>query len=383
MSSFQGTKRVLFAALGTFVCSAICINAVAQSIDPNALKPFPPADVFSGTAHERGKAYGKLYKDRIRDLLNKEIYEAFIDNPFSKDELTQYAAECGVFTREKCPLIAAECEGIATGAGVTYEEIMLLNLDEELRLMVKKKKKPGHCTAVATSSSDSGDGHTYNGQTWDFSVRWAGKATMTEWQRKDGPSVLAYGYPGLPMGAGVNSEGIAVTWTSGGAKQTRHIGVPSYLLMGHFLAQPDINSIIREANRNMQAGIFTFVISDAKGKLANVEGTPEETAIEQPEGRLARAYFGTRKLTRSEPGKPVKLNPRCQAMYDLLRETSGKNDREMLQRYFTEREFPILQWKSPAAKTLDIMVFDSTDRKAYVTRGPDFHLEWREFAFTK
>ena len=95
---------------------------------------------------------------------------------------------------------------------------------------------------------------------------------MTEWQRKDGPSVLAYGYPGLPMGAGINSEGIAVTWTSGGAKQTRHIGVPSYLLLGHFLTQPDIDSVVREANRNLQAGIFTFVISDAKGNLAERRG---------------------------------------------------------------------------------------------------------------
>ena len=40
-----------------------------------------------------------------------------------------------------------------------------------------------------------------------------------------------------------------------------------------------------------------------------------------------------------------------------------------------------MQWKSPTAKTLDIMVFDSTARKAYLTRGPEFHLEWREFAF--
>jgi hypothetical protein len=373
----------LLSAACAILCSAMGVVVCAQSIDSNALKPFPPADVFSGTAHERGEAYGKLYKNRLHDLLNKEIYEPFTDNPFSKEALTQYAAECGAFTREKCPLIAAECEGIAQGAGVTYEEIMLLNLDEELRLMAKKKKKPGHCTAVATSPSDSGDGHTYNGQTWDFSVRWAGKATMTEWQRTDAPSVLAYGYPGLPMGAGVNSAGIAITWTSGGAKQTRHVGVPSYLLMGHFLAQPDIDSIIREANRNMHAGIFTFVISDAQGNLANVEGTPEETAIEQPEGRLARAYFGTRKLTRSPAGKPLKLNPRCQAMYDLLKQTSGQNDREMLQRYFTERDFSIVQWKSPKAKTIDIMVFDSTARKAYVTRGPEFHLEWREFTFTK
>jgi hypothetical protein len=372
----------LFAVVMTSVIAVIQLGGVVRGQTEQArVEAFAAADVVSGSARERGEAYGKIYHDRIREFLEQEIYDAFVGNPYSKEELAQYAAECGAVTREVCPLIAAECEGIAKGAGLTYDDIILINLHEELRHPAKKKKKPSHCTAVAVSPADSGDGHAYVGQTWDWMTSVAGKSQVVEWQRADGPSVLSYGFPGMPMGAGINSQGIAVCWTSATGNQTRHVGVPSFLMVGHLLAQPDLASAEREAKRNRHAGIFTFVLADAKGNLLNIEGVPGEIAVERPQERLARAYFGTRQMTHTPEGKPTKLHARCQAMYDLLARTAGKNDRETLQRYFTEREYPIVQWKSPLNKTIDIMVFDTTERKAYVTRGPDFRLEWREFGF--
>jgi hypothetical protein len=371
---------ILVTAVAANVALMTAVIAFADGVDKRAEQPFAAADVVTGTAHERGETYGKRHKDDIHEFLDREIYAAFLGKPYSKDEMLEYAKACGEVTREVSPLIAAECKGIATGAGLSYEEIILINLHEELHHM-PKKKNPGHCTGVAIAPSDSGDGHTYVGQTWDWMTSVAGKSSIVEWQRKDGPSVLSYGFPGMPMGAGINSNGIALCWTSGIGSQTRHPGVPSYLLIGHLLAQPDLESVIREANRNKQAGIFTFVVADADGNLLNIEGTPDEIAIERPKDRLARAYFGTRQMTRTKPGQPVQLYPRCQNMYNLLEKTTGKNDLKMLQHYFTEHEYEILQWESPRAKTIDIMVFDTTARTVHVTRGPDFHLEWREFGF--
>lgn len=375
----MATQRPVY--LSTFVLAVTtnaalisAVLAIAEGADQRAEQPFSAAAILTGTARERGEAYGRLYKVDIREFLNREIYAAFLGKPYSKQELLDYAKACGEVTREVCPLVAAECEGIATGAAMSYDEIILINLHEELHHF-PKKKLPGHCTGVAIAPSDSGDGHTYVGQTWDWMTSVAGKSSIVEWQRKDGPSVIPYGFPGMPMGAGINSNGIALCWTSGTGIQTLHAGVPSYLLIGHLLAQPDLDSVIREANRNKHAGIFTFVFADADGNLLNIEGTPGEVATERPKERLARAYFGTRQMTHAKPGEPVKLFPRCENMYNLLEKTTGKNDLQMLQRYFTEHEYEIVQWKSPKTKTIDIMVFDTAARTAHVTRGPDFHLE--------
>jgi hypothetical protein len=104
---------------------------------------------------------------------------------------------------------------------------------------------------------------------------------MTQWRRPEGVSVLAYGFPGMPMGAGVNSEGIALCWTSaalGDERQVSRVGIPSYVLIAHLLAQKNLDSVIREVRKNRHAGWFTFVLADGDGRLANIEGSPERIA---------------------------------------------------------------------------------------------------------
>ena len=54
----------------------------------------------------------------------------------------------------------------------------------------------------------------------------------------------------------------------------------------------------------------------------------------------------------------------------------------MIEKYFVSRDDGIMSWKSSTNKTIDVMLFDTTKRKAYVTRGPEYHMEWREFGFS-
>ena len=86
-------------------------------------------------------------------------------------------------------------------------------------------------------------------------------------------------------------------------------------------------------------------------------------------------------MTAPTPDAAAVLYPRCQQMYKLLEQTAGKNDRKTLEDYFLEPENEILGWKSPKNKSLDVMIFDTTTRKAYLTRGPEFHLSRAEFNF--
>jgi hypothetical protein len=52
-----------------------------------------------------------------------------------------------------------------------------------------------------------------------------------------------------------------------------------------------------------------------------------------------------------------------------------------LENYFLSPDDGILSWKNPNNKSIDVMIYDTTARKAYLTRGPEFQVEWREFAF--
>jgi hypothetical protein len=368
-------SHALSAAL--LLCTLVVI--ALGTFEQPAVLPFPMATVIEGQPRERGRAYGTMNREAIRDFLQNEIYAAFIGKPSSKEQLLEYAAACLKVVLEECPNVADEFQGIAEGAGLSFPEIILTNLHEELYHRTELPKQ-GHCTAVAVAPPDTGSRHTYVGQTWDWMQTVAGKSRVMEWRRPEGVSVLAYGFPGMPMGAGVNSAGLALCWTSaslGKKGQAPRVGIPSYLLIAHLLAQKDLERVVREARKNRHAGWFTFVMADGHGNLLNIEGSPDRIAIEPAQGRLARVDYGSREMTGVKTNERIPLQARCQHMYELLGESRGKNDLARLQDYFADRQHQINMGKA----TIDMMVFDTTARTAYLSRGSSYQLSWREFKF--
>jgi hypothetical protein len=372
--------RAAFGPMSLAVVSAIalCVPGPAQP-QAESVREFAPAGILEGSPKERGQAYGKQQRVAIRDFLEKEVYAAFAGKPATKQQMLQYASSCAKVVRAECPLVAEEFQGVAQGAGLSFDEIVLINLHEELYHRTELPQH-GHCTAVAVGPPDTGNKHTYVGQTWDWMQSVAGKSCVTEWRRGEGVSVLAYGFPGMPMGAGVNEAGIALCWTSAGLGvkgQRPRVGIPSYLLIAHLLAQKDLDSVLREARKDKHAGWFTFVLADGDGRLVNIEGSPERVVVEPAEGRLARVLYGSREMAGVSSGGEVAFHPRCQKMYDLLRASQGRMDLARLQAYFSEPKYEINVGKS----TIDMMVFDTTARAAYLSRGPSYKVSWREYVF--
>jgi|GEM_PF-1229144 len=376
LQSAGAGAALLAAGLPGQLCRATAAESTAA--ESSSTGEIPALSVIVGAPRQRGRAYGKAHQEAIRQFLDKEIYQAFIQKPAPKDGLLRYAAECGRVIREICPEIHEELEGVAEGAGLALEEATLITLHEELYHR-GDLPKVNHCTAVAVGPPDT-TGHTYVGQTWDWMQSVYGLSRMIEWRRTSGPSLLAYGYPGLWAGAGLNSAGLALCWTSASLGDNAlgvRVGLPSYVLLTHLLYQETLDDVVREAERDRHAGWFTFVMADGDGNLLNVEGSPKGIAIDRSKGRLARVLYGSRQMTGTPDGEPVKYHPRCQKMYDLLAKSAGQTDRQTLARYFSEPECGICVGKG----TIDMMIFDTTDRVAWLSRGPSYQVDWKEFRF--
>src|SRR5262249_33704457 len=183
------------------------------------------------------------------------------------------------------------------------EELVLIALHEEL---YHRGVLPSvdHCTALAAGPPETADGHTYVGQTWDWMTSVYGLSSMLLWQRTEGPSLLAYAYPGLWVGAGLNSAGIALCWTSAASQGIPgpRVGIPSYVLIAQMLYQDTLDGALSEARRAPQAGWFTFVLADGEGRLVNVEGSPKELGHEPGRGHMARGGYGSRLMSPTPPG---------------------------------------------------------------------------------
>jgi len=207
-----------------------------------------------------------------------------------------------------------------------------------------------------------------------------GLSSMVLWRRKEGPSVLGYGFPGLWIGAGLNDRGLALCWTSanlGDNSVGARVGVSSYLLLTHFLYQESLQAV-EEARRNRHAGWFTFVMADADGNLLNVEGSPTGLAVERGRRSMSRVSYGSREMTGTPPGKTVEKHARCRKIDALFEADSGRVDVARMQRYFSEPSCEI----SVGAGTIDMMVFDTTRRVAHLSRGPHYGTAWKPFHFS-
>jgi hypothetical protein len=337
----------------------------------------------AGNPRERGRQYGKQFATAIGEFLDREIVIPF-GNKVTRGDMLRYAGQCAKEIHAYSPEVFDELEGMAEGARMRLEEIVAITLHEEF---FHQGILPAaeHCTAIAAGPPDTDDNHTYVGQTWDWFVSLYGASRMLRWQRPEGPSVLAYAYPGLWIGAGLNSSGIALCWTSAEGKDIAgpRVGIPSYVVIAQMLYQPTMNDALEEARRAKHAGWFTFVLADAEGGLANVEGSPNELAVEEHSGHLARVLFGSRKMTGALEGQPVKYHPRCQKMYDLLGESKGRLNAVRLSELLSDRSICACDATivPRQVRTIDAMLFDTTTREALVTRGPIGSRPWKRFGF--
>ncbi|MCC6441845.1 MAG: hypothetical protein IT210_00145 [Armatimonadetes bacterium] len=334
--------------------------------------------VIAGSPRERGRRYGQRFRTAIQAFLDRELYQAFTVQPPGRESVLRYAEACHRAIERFSPEIAEEMEGMAEGAQIQIEEMALLTLHEELwhQGVLPEVTK---CTAFAAGPPDTVDGCAYVGQNWDWMPGVYGLSHVLLWQRSEGPSVLAYAYPGLWVSAGLNSAGVALCWTSGlglGIAGPR-IGIPSYVLIAQMLYQETLAAAIEEARRAQHAGWFTFLLADAEGTLVNVEGTPGALVIEAAQGHVARVYYGSRQMTDTPEGQAVAFHPQCQRMWDLLGREQGRLDRETLQGFFGDHASTICKHGS----TLDSMLFDCARREACISRGPGCSGRWQTFRF--
>ncbi|MFO0888073.1 MAG: C45 family peptidase [Isosphaeraceae bacterium] len=364
----------LAAGLGVVSCSS---TARAQSaVRPAA--PFGDAATIAGGPRERGRRYGRQFGDAIREFLDREIHRAFGGSAAHREDLLRYAGACAGVIRAECPVIADELEGMAEATGLRLEEHVLLTLHEEL---YHRGSLPpiSHCTAVAVGPPET-RGPCFVGQTWDWMESVAGLSSVLHWQREEGPSVLAYAFPGLWVGAGLNSAGLALCWTSaelGKPKQVPRVGLPAYVLIAHLLYQPTLDAAADAARRDRHAGWFTFVMADGSGRLLNIEGSPQGVACEEAAGRLVRVGFGSNRMTGADRNKAQPRHPRCDTMDALLDRSRGRTDLEELKQDFGDPKRRICVGRS----TLDMMIFDTTERTAHLSRGPEYGVAWREYRF--
>ncbi|MFD9716764.1 C45 family autoproteolytic acyltransferase/hydolase [Streptomyces sp. NPDC059076] len=212
-----------------------------------------------GTAHERGLQYGSAAKERV--LLSLEnyarVYAKFAD--LTWDEATALARTFVPAIEDFDPRYLQEMEGIAEGAGVTFDDVLALNLRTEILFSGKARKLaaaavvPGECTAFC----DLRGPEPVVGQNWDWIPFSHQTVVVLEAIPERGPRWVSVVEAGLLAKFGMNAAGVTVlTNALVSSLDVGTPGMPYHLLLRGLLEAESAEAaeqVLRAAPRSSSA----------------------------------------------------------------------------------------------------------------------------------
>ncbi len=237
-----------------------------------------PEIILSGNAFERGLQHGQQLGPQIKDFLNdhKARINSIREFPLSDEIIHSQVQLHAAVIEAELPEIAAELKGLASGAAISYEEAVFLQIRVELMSYGNQDLLEGDCSTVAIKPP----GHAaITGQTIDLPGNMTDLGCVFRIIPEDEtkPEILMYGFAGLLGYMGMNSNGLSININMVVSNDWQP-GVSPYLLVRHFLTLATTEQCLQELKRITRSSSRSFVISD-KTSLLNVEFTATQLRI--------------------------------------------------------------------------------------------------------
>jgi isopenicillin-N N-acyltransferase-like protein len=296
-----------------------------------------------------GVQHGRLLKEHIHALAGERYALA-----------VQHAADNGVrVTREAClrlahehlayhekyaPAVFEEFEGIANGAQISMEELLMANALTDFRDVLWQRLPapagmPG-CTAFGVRRGRTTDGVTYLGQNWDMHATAEPLLYVFRRQPEDGPTALTVSTAGCLSLIGINEVGIAACNNNLQPKDARP-GVMYLALIHEALRQTHFGAACRAVTDAYRSSGHNYLLADSDGAIADIETTAEHADEFQP----THPYYVHTNHYLSPRLKPLELDQdlrsshhRLNRLVTLLEQQPAITGPEHLQRLLSDQD---------------------------------------------
>jgi len=298
--------------------------------------PMPIVRVW-GNYREMGIKHGQ----QTKDLIQRAVRNAWTMLPtllgMSKSDVAQDLNEYGQKIKTLHAGFSSEMEGVANGAAVSYEDIVLFNSQYDLMIMRggEKALQSLLCSAFAawgdaTRSGELIGGHNDDGGRFTDQFLVLLDSTPSEGYRFLVPTV-----PGqLAYHTVVNSSGFGAFGNSlevGPRPDEAKIGVPMWAIF-RYLAQFESNvESALQYLRSVESGIsFSFLLLDKSGKAAIAHKAAGNFAVIRPTNEYL--YMTNHALTDEIKShlvlrkKPSSTHYRLESIGKAVKENVGKID---------------------------------------------------------
>ena len=257
------------------------------------VEPFPLIEI-SGPPRERGRQYGQKAAGRIKKGTTHYFAQL--------KELSLDAKGIAELVREYLPVIEGfdpsyieEMRGIAEGADVPFEDVVLLNARTEIiklanpaiRARLKTPEDPDGCTGVVVLPQAAGSGRLIHAQNWDWKRECAETAVVLKVRRDDGPDVMTFTEAGALGRCGFNAVGIAITANYlESDRDYRQVGVPLALIRRKVLENEHVALAMRAVYCTKKSAANNMIVSHRDGVAIDFECAPDETFQVHPQNGL-------------------------------------------------------------------------------------------------
>ncbi|MET3134817.1 isopenicillin-N N-acyltransferase-like protein [Oxalobacteraceae bacterium GrIS 1.11] len=222
---------------------------------------------LTGTYREIGFQHGQGLRTRILAFLDDRLcrINAMIAQPTTLDELSACLAQYSAIILSHLPNMHAELQGLAEGAGISFEQALLLQTRREISNYTPVSSN-GDCTTFAVGEGS----HTMLAQTIDLNGGMRDELSVlhicrTEGERKHRSILVSF--TGLMGYMGMNDSGLAIglNLVLGGQWGP---GIPGYMAIRHLLdSAASVDEALRILASLPLASSRSLTLCDSKRKV--------------------------------------------------------------------------------------------------------------------
>ncbi|MBS7656890.1 MAG: C45 family peptidase [Candidatus Bathyarchaeia archaeon] len=243
---------------------------------------------WKGKPYEIGLSHGKELKAQIRRLYstwyNGWVKANGVDEVEKNIErgLPRFEA----LFRNDAPEVLDEIRGIAEGSGMSYKEILLLNVLEEIRLEMFYLSNPFGCTQIAVTGDITSNHRLLIGKNEDGGEWNQGEYAHVKIEPEDGNRFIMLFQPGrIAAYIGFNEAGLCFSQSSAGVVNDIGFGYPRLILFRLMMERcSNVEQALDfiSAHNYAVAGI-NLMLADKKANVVLVEKTHSLQAERYPE----------------------------------------------------------------------------------------------------
>jgi isopenicillin-N N-acyltransferase like protein len=244
-----------------------------------------PVIEVSGSNYDCGVAIGKAMRDNIHE--NLRDYPAIIEHETGtgRDAAMDYVTRIIPVIEAYAPEVMEEMSGIAKGADVHLNDIVMLNARTELMSAPAITDTDiGECTSMTALGAATESGNVLMGQNWDWNSRVCHRTAVIVIVVPDQPRTVMFAEAGLVGKIGLNAAGVAVCANRLTSTDDKlQTGIPWHVQLRKVMMAENMHQAIKAVTAPARGASGMFMIAAREGEAITLETTPEDFGTQLPE----------------------------------------------------------------------------------------------------